>query len=326
MKTVAINSLSPLAYAPKRFGKVVVCLGGQSSEREISLKSGQAVFAALKQEGVEVEALDIGPTTLPQLMTAAYDRAFLALHGRGGEDGAIQGLLESIGLPYTGSGILASALAMDKVKTKQIWQAVSLPTPRYEVINTQVNPAKSVARAITFPVIVKPAHEGSSIGMCKANNQQELATALELAQRYDSSLLIEQWITGQEYTVSIVDDLVLPAIRLETARTFYDYEAKYQANDTQYICPCGLSAAEEQQLQELAWNAFVALGCKGWGRVDVMRDQAGHFWLLEVNTIPGMTDHSLVPMAAKAAGLSFAQLVLKILATTDLTKVRQTQL
>lgn len=297
------------------FGRVAVLFGGSSAERAVSLKSGAAVLAALQAAGVDAYGIDAGPQLAEQLLNERPDRVFIALHGRGGEDGSLQGLLESLQIPYTGSGVMASAIGMDKLRTKQIWQSLGLPTPAYAMLRDGGQCAEIVERLGT-PLIIKPLHEGSSIGMAKADSLQQLQDAWQGAQSYDSEALVEQWIQGAEFTVAVLDGQALPPIRLRTPHTFYDYEAKYQANDTQYLCPCGLPTEQEEQLKALSLRAFEAVGCKGWGRVDVMQDEQGNFYLLEVNTVPGMTDHSLVPMAAKATGLSFGDLVLAILAGT----------
>lgn len=297
------------------FGRVAVLFGGSSAERAVSLKSGAAVLAALQAAGVDAYGIDAGAQLAEQLLNERPDRVFIALHGRGGEDGSLQGLLESLRIPYTGSGVMASAIGMDKLRTKQIWQSLGLPTPAYAMLRDGEQCAEIVERLGT-PLIIKPLHEGSSIGMAKADSLQQLQDAWQGAQSYDSEALVEQWIQGAEFTVAVLDGQALPPIRLRTPHTFYDYEAKYQANDTQYLCPCGLPPEQETQLKALSLRAFEAVGCKGWGRVDVMQDEQGNFYLLEVNTVPGMTDHSLVPMAAKATGLSFGDLVLAILAGT----------
>ncbi|MGH1448173.1 MAG: D-alanine--D-alanine ligase [Pseudomonadaceae bacterium] len=296
------------------FGRVAVLYGGRSAERAVSLKSGKAVLDALQGAGVDAYGIDAGHDLANQLIADRPDRVFIALHGRGGEDGSLQGLLESLQLPYTGSGVMASALGMDKLRTKLIWQSLGLSTPAYAVLRDQAECAEIVANLGT-PLIVKPIHEGSSIGMAKVQDVQGLEQAWQAAQQYDDVALVEKWITGAEFTVAILDGRALPAIRLRTPHTFYDYEAKYLTNDTQYICPCGLSPEREAELGELCLQAFNAVGCRGWGRVDVMQDEAGQFYLLEVNTVPGMTDHSLVPMAAAAAGMTFGELVLAILAS-----------
>ncbi|WLG94917.1 D-alanine--D-alanine ligase [Pseudomonas sp. Z1-14] len=300
---------------PKAFGRVAVLFGGKSAEREVSLKSGNAVLQALQSAGVDAFGIDVGDDFLQRLLSEKIDRAFIILHGRGGEDGSMQGLLECLGIPYTGSGILASALAMDKLRTKQVWHSLGIPTPRHAVLASEAD-CISAATELGFPLIVKPAHEGSSIGMAKVNSLPELTAAWKDASSYDSQVLVEQWITGPEFTIATLRDQVLPPIALGTPHTFYDYDAKYIANDTQYRIPCGLDAAKEKQLMDLTAKACEALGIAGWARADVMQDADGQFWFLEVNTAPGMTDHSLVPMAARAAGLDFQQLVLSILAAS----------
>ncbi|MFJ4054628.1 D-alanine--D-alanine ligase [Pseudomonas sp. NPDC089743] len=303
----------------KAFGRVAVLYGGKSAEREVSLKSGAAVIEALRSAGVDVVAIDVGDDLLARLQSEKIDRAFIILHGRGGEDGSMQGLLECLGIPYTGSGILASALAMDKLRTKQVWQSLGIPTPRHAVL-ASVEDCVAAGTELGFPLIVKPAHEGSSIGMAKVNSEQELVAAWQDAAKYDSQVLVEQWIHGPEFTIAVLRGQVLPPIALGTPHVFYDYDAKYIANDTQYRIPCGLDSAKEQELIDLTARACNAIGIEGWGRLDVMQDEQGRFWLLEVNTAPGMTDHSLVPMAARAAGLDFQQLVLAILAESVATR------
>ena len=303
----------------KAFGRVAVLYGGKSAEREVSLKSGAAVIDALTTAGVDVVAIDVGDDLLTRLQSEKIDRAFIILHGRGGEDGSMQGLLECLGIPYTGSGILASALAMDKLRTKQVWQSLGIPTPRHAVLASE-NDCLLAGTELGFPLIVKPAHEGSSIGMAKVNSAQELVAAWQDAAKYDSQVLVEQWIHGPEFTIAVLRGQVLPPIALGTPHVFYDYDAKYIANDTQYRIPCGLDSVKEQELIDLTARACDAIGIEGWGRLDVMQDEQGRFWLLEVNTAPGMTDHSLVPMAARAAGLDFQQLVLAILAESVATR------
>jgi len=290
-------------------GTVAILAGGQSAEREISLRSARAVQQAFERMDLPQRFVDTAEQDwLQQLEGCAV--AFLALHGPGGEDGTVQGALEVKGVRYTGSGVLGSALAMDKLRTKQVWHGAGLPTPRFAVLTA--NTDFEAVFADLGECIVKPTNEGSSIGMMRVSSEEELKQAWELARRYGVTLA-EQWVSGAEYTVAIVGEDVLPAIRLETDNRFYDFEAKYQSSSTRYICPCGLSDDEEAELGELALTAFNAAGCEGWGRVDVMRDSAGTFQLLEVNTIPGMTDHSLVPMAAKAYGWDFDELVMRIL-------------
>ena len=296
----------------KQLGRVGVLLGGTSSEREISLQSGAAVVAALEEAGIEHIAIDVGVNAIADIQAAKIDRAFLALHGAGGEDGRIQAVLEYLGIPFTGSGVQASALAMDKLRTKQLWRGVNLSTPDFTVLNA-ANDWEKVLAELGGEVMVKPAHEGSSIGMARVNTAQELAEAFKNAAKYDGSVIAERLIVGSEFTVAILDGEALPPIKLETDHTFYDFNAKYIANDTRYICPCELATEKEAELKQLALAAFDAVGCEGWGRVDVMADKTMNFYLLEVNTLPGMTRHSLVPMAAKARGLSFSELVLTIL-------------
>lgn len=297
----------------KAFGRVAVLYGGTSAEREVSLKSGAAVLSALQGAGVDAFGIDAGDDLVERLIAERPDRVFIALHGRGGEDGSLQGVLESLKIPYTGSGVMASALGMDKLRTKQVWQSLGLPTPAYAVLRDESECA-AVVEQLGTPLIIKPIHEGSSIGMAKVHSLAELQAAWQEARKYDDVALVEQWITGAEFTVGILGRQVLPAIRLSTPNTFYDYQAKYLASDTRYECPCGLSAEREAELADISLRAFDAVGCSGWGRVDVMQDSNGTFYLLEVNTAPGMTDHSLVPMAAAANGLSFTDLVLAILA------------
>jgi D-alanine-D-alanine ligase len=294
------------------FGKVAVLLGGKSAEREVSLKSGGMVLKALRSRGVDAHAFDPAERSLEQLVKERFDRAFITLHGRFGEDGTVQGILEWLGIPYTGSGVLASALAMDKLRTKRIWASEKLPTPAYELLTGDTN-FRIAARRLGVPLMVKPASEGSSIGMSKVRAAAKLEEAYRLAARYDRVVIAEQFIDGIELTGAILGERALPLIKLETPRDFYDYEAKYLADDTRYIVPCGLSARKEQELQELCLAAFRALGCSGWGRVDLMLSKRGRPYLLEVNTSPGMTDHSLVPMAARAVGLSYEDLCLEIL-------------
>lgn len=270
------------------------------------------VLDALKRSRVDAHAFDPRDHGLEALKAQRFDRAFIALHGRFGEDGTVQGALEYLGIPYTGSGVMASALAMDKWRTKLLWRAAGLPTPDYELMSARTDPAGLVAR-LGLPLMVKPAREGSSIGMSKVTTIEKLAPAYALAARYDDVVIAERFVEGIELTAAILGDEPLPLIRLETPREFYDYEAKYFADDTRYICPCGLPAEQERSVQRMALEAFRVLGCSGWGRVDAMLDRDGKLQLLEVNTIPGMTDHSLVPMAARAQGISFEDLCVRIL-------------
>jgi len=294
------------------FGKVAVLLGGKSAEREVSLKSCGMVLKALRSRGVDAHAFDPSERDFDLLKEERFARAFIALHGRFGEDGTVQGILEWLGLPYTGSGVLASALAMDKLRTKRIWVAEKLPTPKYELLGKDTN-FRIAARKLGLPIMVKPASEGSSIGMSKVRAAGDLEEAYALAVNYDRVVIAEQFIDGTELTCGILGTQALPLIKLETPRDFYDYEAKYVADNTRYILPCGLPAKKERELQELCLTAFRTLGCEGWGRVDLMLNKRGRPFLLEVNTAPGMTDHSLVPMAARAVGLSYEDLCLKIL-------------
>lgn len=300
---------------PSEFGRVAVLMGGWSAERAVSLKSGQAVLAALRARGVDAHGLDVDRAILNVLASGRYDRAFIVLHGRGGEDGLIQGALELLGLPYTGSGVLASALGMDKLRTKQVWLGQGLPTPAYRLVASAAE-LTAAAAELGLPLAVKPAREGSSIGISRVDAPTQCPAAWERAVACDSVVLVEPWIQGQEYTGGWLQDEALPLIRLETPREFYDYEAKYQADDTRYLCPCGLPEKREMELRELVRQAFTAVDGRGWGRVDFMVDAQDQTWLLEVNTVPGMTDHSLVPMAARAAGLSFEELVWRILETS----------
>jgi D-alanine-D-alanine ligase len=297
------------------YGKVAVLYGGVSAERSISLKSGLAVTEALCAQGIEATACDV--TSVMDCVNVAkqYDRAFIALHGRWGEDGQVQAILSSLNLPYTGSRMTASAIAMDKLRTKWMWQGAGLQTPKFIQISMH-NPFITNTFNLDFPVIVKPVHEGSSIGMRKANNMAELQEAIVFAQTYDSEVLVEQWITGREFTCAVLNGQVLPLIELKTQHDFYDFEAKYQSNDTQYLCPVDLPEALQTQLQQQVLEAFNVVGADTWGRIDFMLDKNSQAWLIELNTVPGMTDHSLVPMAAKQAGISFLALVEQILAPT----------
>lgn len=312
---VAIRSMGridPQISEPERFGKVLVLMGGRSAEREVSLRSGRAVLDALLRCGIDAQGLDVGSDVLERLREERCDRVFIALHGRGGEDGVMQGALELLGLAYTGSGVLGSALGMDKLRCKQLWAGCGMPTPAFVPLRDAQDLALAIER-IGFPLSVKPAREGSSLGISKVEHEGELEAAWQRALAYDKEVFAERWIRGEEYTASILGGESLPLIRLETPRTFYDYEAKYHSGETRYICPCGLPREREQAYQELAAAAFEAIGATQWGRVDFMVDDAGQPWLLEVNTIPGMTDHSLVPMAARVGGISFEQLVMRIL-------------
>ncbi len=295
------------------FGKVAVLLGGYSAEREISLLSGGAVHEALLAAGVDAHPVDPSDNLAAQLK--GFDRAFIALHGRGGEDGEIQGFLDAIDMPYTGSGVLGSALCMDKVRSKQVLQSAGIPTPRFAIAR-KPDDCEGLVAELGLPLMVKPSLEGSSIGMSKVETEAELLPAFIKAQQSGCDVLVEAWVHGPEFTAGILQDQVLPLIRIETDAVFYDYEAKYHSNTTQYICPCGLPEADERDYQAIAARAFDAVGCAGWGRVDFMLNEAGEPLVLEVNTSPGMTSHSLVPMAAKQAGIDFQQLVWRVLETS----------
>ena len=297
--------------------KLAVLYGGTSAEREVSLNSGKAVANGLKQAGFDVQLIDTQDYCLSDLAKLNIDRVFIALHGRGGEDGCVQGALQYMNIPYTGSDVLGSALSMDKIRSKQVFQAMGLPTAAFAMVEKaqyQRETADKVLQQLGNVVMVKPANEGSSIGMSKVNNAEELHQALIAAFAYDHQVLVEAWIQGPEYTVAILGQTALPVIHMETPHDFYDYAAKYSSNSTQYHCPCGLSREDETELQSIALKAFNATGAKGWGRVDVMRDEQGQWQLLEVNTVPGMTETSLVPKAAKVHGLNFSELVTEIVA------------
>lgn len=302
-------------YSANDFGKVAVLMGGQSAEREVSLVTGNNILQALRNQGVDAHAIDVGENTVTQLIEMRPDRAFVALHGPGGEDGVIQGLLEYLHIPYTGSDVAASALTMDKVRTKWVWQANDLPTPPF-IVTDEILPTSPLIAQFSLPLCVKPIREGSSVGISKVENITQLAFACENARSYQQNFIIEPWIEGKEYTIGILGDKALPVIEIRTPRVFYDYEAKYIDNNTQYICPCDLSKEQERLLQDYALQAFQLTGCRHWGRVDALADREGNFWLLEINTIPGMTDHSLVPKAAKVLGIDFDALVMQILSFT----------
>lgn len=301
-------------HDPRAFGRVAVVLGGTSSEREVSLNSGSNVLAALRARGIDATPIDGIPALIAHIQAGRCDRVFNILHGRGGEDGVLQGALEALGVPYTGSGVLGSALTMDKVRTKRVWQALGIPTPASAVLHPGDDVAAAIA-AVGFPAIVKPSREGSSVGVTRVFQPADLPAAIELAARYDGELLVEQLIEGPELTVGILDGQALPSIRIVPPGEFYDYHAKYVSDDTQYLCP-GLAPAQEDALRALCERAFAAVGAAGWGRIDVMQDRAGQFYLLEVNTTPGMTSHSLVPKAARQAGLDFESLCWRILETS----------
>ncbi|MEC9482456.1 MAG: D-alanine--D-alanine ligase [Halomonas sp.] len=302
-------------HDPAAYGRVVVLFGGSSAERDVSLVSGAAVLASLQRSGVDARGYDLAAGGLNGLEALAPDRVFIAMHGRGGEDGTLQGALELLGIPYTGSGVLASALGMDKQRTKQIWQAVGLPTPESLILSPQAD-WEAIAARVGLPLVIKPVHEGSTLGITIVDSVADLRAAYLEAARFDAAVMAERFVRGEEYTVALLGDDVLPAIRVEVPSGFYDYEAKYHSNETLYHLPCGLDEAVERDLASVCRRAFEAVGGRGWGRVDVMRDAEGCFWLLEVNTVPGMTDHSLVPQAAAHAGMDFDALVLRILATS----------
>ncbi|MGI9301176.1 MAG: D-alanine--D-alanine ligase [Gammaproteobacteria bacterium] len=299
----------------REFGRVAVLMGGTSGEREVSLMSGEAVLNGLRARGIDAHGIDAQPDVVHALMAGEFDRVFIALHGRRGEDGVIQGALDMLGLPYTGSGVLGSALCMDKVVSKQLWRSAGLPTPAYAVLDDDYRPGQ-IAQTVGVPLIVKPAHEGSSLGMSKVSHLQELGDAVREARRYDGPVIAERWVESRELTFSILGDEVLPGIWIETPRVFYDYVAKYKADDTVYHCPIGLPASEEKALQSLARRAFDVSQASGWGRVDLLLDADGEPWLIDINTVPGMTSHSLVPKAAAAAGIDFETLVWRILETS----------
>ncbi|MFZ5296422.1 D-alanine--D-alanine ligase [Enterobacter chuandaensis] len=299
--------------------KIAVLSGGTSAEREVSLNSGAAVLAGLREGGVNAHLVDPKEVDVTQLKAMGFDKVFIALHGRGGEDGTLQGLLDLIGMPYTGSGVMASAISMDKLRSKLLWQGAGLPVAPWvgltrrefelglsDSVNTRI-------ASLGLPVIVKPSREGSSVGMSKVDKAEDLSSALALAFQHDEEVLIEKWLSGPEFTVAMLGEEILPSIRIQPAGVFYDYEAKYLSDETQYFCPCGLEGEREAELQSLVVKAWNVLGCRGWGRIDVMQDNDGQFYLLEANTSPGMTSHSLVPMAARQAGMSFSQLVVRIL-------------
>ncbi|MEW5771016.1 MAG: D-alanine--D-alanine ligase [Pseudomonadota bacterium] len=295
-----------------QFGKVAVLFGGTSAEREVSLKSGNAVLAALRSRGVDAHAFDPAERPLHLLKQEGFERAFVILHGRGGEDGTVQGELELLGIPYTGSGVMASALGMDKWRTKLVWRGADLPVPDYVLLDDATDLA-AVERQLGLPLFVKPANEGSSVGISKVKAPGELAGAYQAAARHDKLVLAERFMGGGEFTVGILGNRALPVVHIVPATEFYDYEAKYFRDDTRYLCPCDLPPEQEARMQALALRAFQVLGCRGWGRVDVLLDADGTPYLLEINTAPGMTDHSLVPMAARAAGIEFPDLCLKVL-------------
>lgn len=296
--------------------KIAVLLGGNSAEREVSLNSGQAVLTALLNQGFDAHPIDPKDYPVANLKAEGFDRVFNILHGRGGEDGTMQGLLEQIGIPYTGCGVMASALTMDKMRTKMLWKAFGLPVAEMEIVSKQslseLNPT-AIVEKLGLPLMVKPSLEGSSVGLTKVKAVEELKSAVEFALKYDETVLIEEWLAGDELTVPVLDNEVLPAVRIVPEGEFYDYEAKYISDNTQYFCPAGLSEAREQELKQLVKRAYDVVGCRGWSRIDVMTDSKGEFRLVEVNTNPGMTSHSLFPKSAAVVGYSFEQLVVRIL-------------
>ena len=298
-----------------RYGKVAVLMGGRSAERDISLQTGAAILAALRRQGVDAHEIDAGEAVVGDLVSGAFDRVFNALHGRGGEDGVIQGALEALNLPYTGSGVLGSALSMDKLRCKWIWQRLGLPTPEFKLVRCEQD-LDAAARKLGFPLMLKPVHEGSSLGISKVAAAGDLRPAWVNAAGYDDEVICERWLPGGDYTVGILHGQALPAIKIETEREFYDYQAKYLDDDTRYLCPCGLPQELEAELADLALQAFAAIGAGGWGRVDILLDENRRPSLIDVNTVPGMTGHSLVPMAAERTGLDFDDLVLRVLDTS----------
>ena len=299
----------------RHYGKVAVLMGGRSAEREISLQTGMTILAALRRQGVDAWEIDAGETVVSDLVEGGFDRVFNALHGRGGEDGVIQGALETLGLPYTGSRVLGSALSMDKVRCKWIWQSLDLSTPGFKLIRSERD-LHTAAKELGLPLMMKPVHEGSSLGAAKVIAAQGLKEAWLNAIRYDDEVMCERWISGGDYTVGILNGHALPTIKIETDREFYDYQAKYLDDDTRYLCPCGLPQEKDAELAGLALKAFDSIGAGGWGRVDILLDDNERPYLIDVNTVPGMTDHSLVPMAARQAGMDFDSLVLQVLDTS----------
>lgn len=299
----------------KDFGKVALLYGGWAAEREVSLVSGKAVHEAMQRLGIDVTAIDATRDNILTLRQQGFARVFNIIHGAGGEDGIVQAVLEAQGIPYTGSGVLASALAMDKLRTKQIWQTLGIPSAPFALLDEQTD-FEAVVRQLGLPIFVKPATEGSSIGMTKVKRAEDLRAAYELARQYCPLVLAEQFIAGREFTMAVLDGRVLPSVWIEPDGEYYDYNAKYVSDNTRYHCPSGLDAALEQRIGELAVKAFAALGARGWGRADFILDARQQPWFLELNTVPGMTSHSLVPMAARTAGMSFDQLVWAILETS----------
>ncbi|GGW94198.1 D-alanine--D-alanine ligase [Alteromonas halophila] len=314
-------------YTAAEYGKVAVMFGGASAEREVSLRSGQTVLDALLRQGVDAYKFDPAEANIVELLHNQTDRVIIMLHGRGGEDGVMQGALQQLGIPFTGTGVLGSALAMDKIRSKQIWQSLGLPTAKYRIAEKsgfEAGSCSAIMHELGNEVMVKPAREGSSIGMARVTSAKQLETAVQDAFNYDNQVLLEQYISGPELTVSVLQGRALPSIRMSTPHTFYDYSAKYQDNTTEYFCPSGLSDEEEAALADLSTRAFAAVAGYGWGRVDVMQDATGQFYLLEANTVPGMTEKSLVPKAASAAGITLEALAMAILATS-MTDMRDGQ-
>ncbi len=312
-KQQAIVGLGNLTRNPKEYGKVAVLMGGESAEREVSLKSGNAVLEGLIRKGVDAHAVDVRhPEIITRLLQEKFDAAFIALHGPGDEDGAIQGLLEILRIPYTGSNLTASSIAMDKIASKRIWQALGYPVLPYQILNEGFDP-KAVIAELGLPLAIKPVSQGSTVGVSKVTHIDELLPAYEKAAVFPGVVMVEPWIEGKEYTVGIVGNAVLPSIYIKPAEAYYDYHAKYISDETQYFVPSGLTQEQEEYLGDITVKTYQAIGCSGWGRADFVQDNQGHFWILEMNTIPGLTDHSLVPMGVKALGLTFDDLTLAIL-------------
>lgn len=312
---MTLQELNKQAIDPKEYGQVAVLMGGQHSEREVSLMSGNAVLGALKNAGVNAYGIDVDDSLCQKLLANRPDRIFVAMHGTFGEDGTLQGLLDGLTIPYTASGVLASALAMDKVKSKLLWKGLELPTLDYLLVNENTT-FENVAEKFPLPLAIKPVAEGSSLGVTKVENEKQFNMALKNARKYQSEVMIEPWLEGTEVTVGIVGDTALPVIRIATPIGFYDYEAKYFSEETEFNIPSGLSEAKEEELKQLSLQAYKSLGCRHWGRVDAIMDENEKFWLLEVNTIPGLTSHSLVPQAAAAMDIDFQSLILTILKQT----------
>jgi D-alanine-D-alanine ligase len=296
----------------EKWGHVAVVMGGPSAERDVSLKSGRAVLTALLARGVNATAVEVKGDLVNPFLAGSFDRVVNVIHGRGGEDGVIQGVLESLNIPYSGSGVLASAICMDKLRTKWCLKGAGLTTPQWYTLTSKQD-FETCVEQLGFPMIIKPVREGSSIGMSRVNNVAELGAGYRLASEFDSSVYAEAWVDGEEYSVGLIAGQVLPVIRVKTPNSFYDYEAKYLSNSTEYFCPSGLTKVKEERLMKLAEKAFEVVGVTGWGRVDLFIDHDDQDQLIEINTVPGMTDHSLLPMAAKVAGIDFDELVMRIL-------------